>query len=236
MRNFKEIYRNNRNGIIFTLLFHIILFVTLILNTFHIKKEFVEPELIFDFTEEIIQPASEQQQESQQNNRLANAKTNVASNKSLKNNSAEEFFDQDFEDELRKAQDLVNDVRNQLSKEIPTINGLKMPVKTNENMDPDSILNKVFSGDSNVEYFLENRYHIFLPIPVYLSEESGTVKVEIKVNQRGKVTEAIPLNNGKTREILLSYAKTAALQTNFNASKEAPTSQSGIITYHFIAQ
>ena len=236
MRSFKELYQENRNGIIFTLLFHILIFTVLIVNTFRIKKEFVEPELIFDFTEEILQPEPEIQQKNKTEHQIADAKTNVASNRSLNNNSAEKFFDQEFENELRKAQELVNDVSNQLSKEIPTIDDLKMPVKTNENIDQDSILNKVFTGDSNVEYFLENRYHVSLPIPIYLSESAGVITVNIKVNRRGKVTEATPVNDGSTKEILLSYAKTAALRTQFNTSNEAPILQSGTITYHFIAQ
>ncbi len=236
MRSLKQIYKSNRNGVIFTLLFHILILIVLIINTFRIKKEFNEPEIVFDFSEEIVEQKVETKPQQDENTKASDQKTNVAANKAQTENSAEEFFDQEFEDALKQAQDLLNDVSNQLKKEIPTIEDLKMPVKTNPEQNPDSLQNKVFSGDSNVEYFLENRYHRSLPIPVYLSQNGGKVVVNITVNRRGRVTEATPIDNGNVDEILLSYAKTAAIKTIFNSSSEAPEFQSGTITYQFISQ
>lgn len=234
MRSIKEIYKSNRNGIIFTLLFHIIILIVLIINTFRIKKEFVEPEIIFDFTEEILEPKVETKPQTEDASKISDQKTNIASNKSQTENSSEKLFDQEFEDAIKQAQELVNDVSNQLKKEIPTIEDLRMPVKTNTKQD--SLINKAYSGDSNIEYYLENRYHISLPIPVYLSQYGGKVTVNIKVNRNGKVIEANPINNGNVDELLLSYAKTAAIRTIFNPSNEAPPLQTGTITYRFIAQ
>lgn len=236
MRSIKQFYKSNRNGVIFTLLFHIIILIVLIINTFRVKKEFIEPEILIDFTEEILESEVETEPQRDESSQIADQKTNIAANKAQTENSAEEFFDQEFDDALKQAQELLNDVSNQLNKEIPTIEDLKMPIKTNSDQNLDSTQNKAFSGDSNVEYYLENRYHLSLPIPVYLSQNGGKVTVNIKVDRRGRVTDATPIDDGSVDEILLSYAKTAAIRTIFNTSNEAPEIQSGTITYRFLSQ
>jgi hypothetical protein len=58
---------------------------------------------------------------------------------------------------------------------------------------PEDIKNNLYTGESNIEYFLENRHHVKLPIPVYLSEYGGKVKVDILVDRSGKVIKAEPV-------------------------------------------
>jgi hypothetical protein len=63
----------------------------------------------------------------------------------------------------------VSDVNNQLqSKEKVTKNNwedIKMPVQSTEGMNPDSISNTIYTGESNIVYYLENRYHRRLSHP-----------------------------------------------------------------------
>ena len=74
-----------------------------------------------------------------------------------------------------------------------------------------------------------------LPLPEYTVEQSGTVVVEITVDQYGKVLTAIPGVKGTTvqEKRMWEAAKEAALKARFNISSTAPTSQKGTITYIF---
>lgn len=236
MKWLKEKYRENINGIIVTLLFHIIVFSILNITQFNKKETHESSEIIFDFPEEIIQEEPQPPEQDNNSNVQAdnsNLKTNAASNKA--SSTINETFDEEYYKELEQAKDLVKDVSNQLSKDIPTIKDLKMPEETTEGLNPDSLMKKLYTGESNVEYFLENRYHTRLPIPVYLSQYGGKVRVNIVVNSLGRTISAEPVNTGNLPEQLLSYAKTAALRTRFNSDKTI-RNQKGYITYNFIAQ
>ena len=72
-------------------------------------------------------------------------------------------------------------MNKQLSKEVKDIEEFAMPEETTEGMHPDSIKNTIYSGESNIHYFLEDRYHRRLPIPVYLAQGGGLVVVDIVV-------------------------------------------------------
>ena len=74
-----------------------------------------------------------------------------------------------------------------------------------------------------------------LPIPDYGVEASGKVVVRIKVDQSGKVPDAIPGAQGTTVQdaTLWEAAKKAALEARFNISQSAPIIQEGTITYVF---
>lgn len=74
-----------------------------------------------------------------------------------------------------------------------------------------------------------------LPEPVYTVQAAGKVVVRIKVDQYGKVVDAIPGAKGSTitDQTLWEAAKKAALEARFNLSSEAPPMQEGTITYIF---
>lgn len=236
MSKLNEIYNESKNGIIITLVFHILVFIILNIGQFRIKKKFIEDELIIDLSYEYIETPSppKESYKTEQIIQKNNTFTNIASNKAVSNKQKE--FDQAIQDELERARELVQDVSRQLSKDIPTVDDLQMPEKTIEGLDRDSLLNNLYSGESNVEYSLENRYHVRLPIPVYLSQYGGLVKVNIVVDSNGNVISAEPIISNNLPEQLLSYAKTAAFRTKFNASNTTLARQTGYIQYRFIAQ
>ncbi len=74
-----------------------------------------------------------------------------------------------------------------------------------------------------------------LPKPSYSSKEEGIVVVQVKVDQYGTVTEAIPGAEGTstTDKTLWNAARSTALKTHFNHSANAPALQTGTITYVF---
>lgn len=71
--------------------------------------------------------------------------------------------------------------------------------------------------------------------PVYNVQESGTVVVDIEVDQYGKVVSAKPGADGTTVTDmrLWNAARVAALETVFNQDGNAPVRQKGTITYYF---
>lgn len=226
-----------------TLLFHILLIAAFLLAEVDMKGSIKEEPLVIEFPD--ILPEEEKIREEQKPEDLTpetkvNNLTNVASNRlSAKNNtsSTDKFFDDDYLKEVNDAKNLVSNVNNQLAKEKVKIEDIKMPVETTEGMDPDSIKNIVYTGESNIVYYLENRYHVSLPIPVYLAKGGGKVIIEIIVDRKGKVIQANPAPGNQSRdEQIVMYARTAALRTLFNADPKAPATQKGTIHYNFIAQ
>ncbi len=229
-----------------TLLFHIFLVLAFLLADVDMKGNPKEDELLIEFPDILPEEkvVEEKQEEAPEKNSVDNSDmaniTNAASNKMATKNttkSAKEFFDDDYLKEVEAARRLSADVNKQLSKKIVGINDIKMPVETTEGMNPDSIKNVIYSGESNIVYYLENRYHRSLPIPIYLSQGGGTVIVDISVNQQGKVVRAVPRKNKNIAdEQVFLYAKAAALRTVFNTDYKAPSLQKGSIHYSFVAQ
>lgn len=211
------------------------------------KGNVKEEVLLIEFPDILPKPEEELMQEDNlldDNNLMDNGRnkiqTNAASNQMATTNttnSVDDFFDDEYLKEIEAAKELANDVNNQLSKEIVNINDIKMPVETTEGINPDSIKNIIYTGESNIVYYLENRYHLSLPIPVYLSQGGGKVIVDIEVDRNGRVISAIVQKNRNiTDDQIFLYAKAAALRTIFNTDNSAPSPQKGTIHYNFIAQ
>lgn len=230
-----------------TLIFHILIFSAFVLADIDRKGVVKEEAILIEFPDiisepEIIKPEEAEQEQNEQSSteREINNRTNVASNRTATENTTEstdDFFDDDYLKELEAAQKLVSDVNNQLSKEVVDLGDIEMPVENTEGMDPDSIKNVIYAGESNIVYYLDNRHHVELPVPVYLAQGGGTVIVDIKVNRSGKVIEAIARKNNQIRDKqVLLYAQEAAKRTIFNSDNSAPIAQKGTIHYTFVAQ
>jgi len=230
-----------------TLIFHILLFSAFLLAEVEMKGTVQEEELLIEFPEELIsEPEVLEEEElpdqgepmpndpSSQLSQNQSNRTNIASKQIME---SEDFFDEDYTREVEAARQLSQNVRNQLSKETVKLEDIEMPVETTEGMERDSIKNVIYTGESNITYYLENRYHLSLPIPVYLAQGGGKVVVDIAVDRQGRVVEAEPQNNPAIRdEQIFLYAKAAASRTVFNADPQAPELQRGTIHYLFIAQ
>ncbi len=244
VNHFFKIYQRNIYGVIGTLVFHILLVASFLLAEVDMKGNIREEPLVIEFPEILPEeekaPDIQKTEETVARDNAANNLTNVASNRlSLQNNSKspDKFFDEEYQKEVNNAKQLVSNVNNQLSKEKLNINDIKMPVETTEGMNPDSIKNTIYTGESNIVYYLENRYHVSLPIPVYLAKGGGKIIVDIVVDRSGRVTQATPRADRSIRdEQIIFYAQAAALRTLFNADPSAPPAQRGSIHYTFIAQ
>jgi TonB family protein len=241
-----KIYKRNIYGVMGTLIFHILLVSAFLLAELDRKGNPQEESFLIELPDLPIEPELHEEEQKQEEtepitseasaplNETRSNRTNIASNRLAQN---EKFFDEEYMRELQDAQKLVNDVNNQLGKEKVKWEDIKMPVQSTDGMNPDSIKNTVYTGESNIVYYLENRYHRQLPIPVYLAQRGGKVVVDITVNRQGTVTRAEPRKNSGIRdEQLYLYAKAAASRTIFNADPNAPEPQTGTIHYTFVAQ
>lgn len=242
MPKLKEIYRRNVYGVMLTLIFHILIVSGFLVAELHLQVEPQKEEaVLLDFTapeEKLLETEKPKPEgisgQSTQHNESSNRAVNDAPTTLKK---TDKFFDDSYRRDIAEAQKVVADVNKQLAKKIPSVEKFKMPEATTEGQNPDSIKNVIYSGKSNIHYFLQNRYHVRLPIPVYLAKGGGEIIVDIQVNREGKVVKAearAPVNLGDT--MLPVYATQAAEETVFNEDPKAPAIQRGTITYHFVAQ
>lgn len=250
MSSIKELYRKNIYGVMGTLIFHILLVSFFWLSELKLS---VEPEkeeaILLDFTlpenmEELPESEKEKQPDKNEASSESMDQQQSASNRGVndaptttKATRQDKFFDAEYKRDIEDAKRMVADVNKQLSKKIPTVKKFEMPEATTEGQDPDSIKNVIYSGKSNIHYFLENRFHVRLPIPVYLAKSGGEVKVDIQVDRWGKVIKAeIRSSRATSDPMLTEYAIQAAERTVFNQDSKAPAVQKGSITYKFVAQ
>lgn len=92
-------------------------------------------------------------------------------------------------------------------------------------------------GDEGISYALTGRGKVALPKPVLQKDEYGTVVVEIRVNAKGDVVAATPINKGSNTSsvYLRNLAKEAALKARFTDKPNSPD-QIGTITYRFVLE
>lgn len=95
-----------------------------------------------------------------------------------------------------------------------------------------------YSGPTRIYYSLEGRTHTYLPLPIYKCEGAGKVVLSIEVNPKGIVTGATVIISESTTgdPCLLDTAVKTALISLFNADIKSQKSQSGTLTYLFVAQ
>lgn len=247
MSRIKQLYYKNIYGVMGTLIFHILVIAIFWLAELNMNVKIEKEEaILIDFPvseelkmEETPKPETEKEQEKniasdQATKNIKQSGSNRAVNDALKN---DKFFDDSYKRDIEDAKKMVADVNKQLSKKIPAIKKYEMPEATTEGQDPDSIKNVIYSGKSNIHYFLENRFHVRLPIPVYLAKSGGEIKVDIQVDRSGNVIKAVARSTKATDDpMLIEYAIQAAERTVFNTDQKAPSIQKGSITYKFVAQ
>lgn len=242
-----RLYRDNINGIIATLAIHLVVLVILLFSELRNNIILPEDSLFVDLIpEEVKSPDNEKERMelgaqsmamngSQSGERRSNRALNLGDQTGR--TSGDPFFDREYAKEVAEAKQLASDVNKNLARKIPEIGDIPMPVARTEGMTREEVKRSSFKGKSNIRYLLGNRYHLELPIPVYLAQGGGEAVVDILVNRNGEVLTAIPRQgNNLSDPTILSYAKQAAENTLFNADNSAPERERGTITYIFIAQ
>jgi hypothetical protein len=95
-----------------------------------------------------------------------------------------------------------------------------------------------YSGPTRIYYNLPGRTHTYLPIPIYKCEGSGKAVLAIEVNPKGIVISAtiVESESTTTDPCLIETAVNSALVSRFNPDINAQKTQTGTLTYHFVAQ
>ncbi len=242
-----RLYRDNINGIIATLAIHLVVLVILLFSELNNNIILPEDSLFVDLIqEELVSPDKEKERMdlgsqslalngSQSGERNSNRALNLGDQTGR--TSGDPFFDREYAKEVAEAKQLASEVNKNLARKIPQIGDIPMPVDRTEGMTREEVKRSSFKGKSNIRYLLGNRYHLQLPIPVYLAQGGGEVVVDILVNKNGEVITAIPRERVNISDpTILAYAKQAAEKTLFNADNSAPERERGTITYLFVAQ
>jgi hypothetical protein len=241
------LYRDHINGIIATLAIHLVVLVTLLFSELNNSIGLPDESLFVDLiTEEVKSPEEEKESQdpgsqsltmngSQSGTQGSNRAVNLGDQTG--HTSGDPFFDREYAKEVAEAKQLASEVNKNLAKKIPEIGDIPMPVSSTEGMTREEVKRSSFKGKSNIRYLLGNRYHVQLPIPVYLAQGGGEVVVDIIVNRNGEVLTAVPRDGSRISDpTILAYAKQAAEKTLFNADNSAPDKERGTITYIFVAQ
>ena len=246
MEKLYRLYRDNINGVIATLAIHLIVCVSLLFAQLRITYLIPEQALFLDLSSDIAKAPSPEEDKSnlgdQSLTRNSPQSGGPASNRAVNLNysgktSGDPFFDKEYAREVAEAKKLESEVNKNLAKKIPVIGDIPMPVAGNEGLTREEAKRSTFKGKSNIKYQLGNRYHLLLPIPVYLAQGGGEVVVDIVVDRKGEVLSAMPRDGENLSDpTILAYAKQAAEKTVFNPEPAAPEKQKGIITYIFVAQ
>ncbi|MCB0762791.1 MAG: energy transducer TonB [Flavobacteriales bacterium] len=158
----------------------------------------------------------------------------------------------DFSSRSKKqaAEDIYNDLKSleqqvldQLAQERAAKGNPESNVELPEQSDEDRedyewYDQKSYDGKVTASYNLEGRDDLEIRKPTYRCRNSGTVVVEIEVNQNGLVTDARVSEAGTTtnNECLLDESVKYALMCRFNSSLSAPRKQKGTISYTFVPQ
>lgn len=246
MEKLQRLYRDHLNAIIVTLAIHLVVMGTLLFAELKNSMEIPEEALFLDMVaEEVKAPDPEKELADKGDQAILSGSSKGSSNSNRAVNlgdqtgktSGDPFFDREYAKEVADAKKLASDVNKNLAREIPKIGDIPMPVASTEGMTREEANRSSFKGKSNIHYKLGSRYHLQLPIPVYLAQGGGEVVVDITVDRNGEVLNAIPRVNASISDpMILAYARQAAEKTLFNADNNAPERERGTITYLFVAQ
>ena len=247
MEKLQRLYRDNLNGIIATLAIHLVVMGSLLFAELRNNHDLPDQTLFVDLTtQEFKVPESEKERLDLGSQSLAmngaqsggpNSNRAVNLGDQSGRTSGDPFFDKEYAKEVAAAKQLENEVNKNLAKKIPVIGDIPMPVASTEGMTREEAKRSTFKGKSNIKYLLGNRYHLQLPIPVYLAQGGGEVVVDIVVDRNGEVLSAMPRSGTNLSDpTILAYAKQAAEKTIFNTDNTAPEKERGTITYLFVAQ
>lgn len=226
-----------QNAIIGTLIVHVLIFVWL--NVQNVSFYVIQPKekivATLDFTEKLIEPIAD----SKINNSLIKdvELTNSASNYDQKKEisaSQKKYLSQEVIDEVKNYEKKQFD---DFGKDNPTI---KEKVKVQKIIPENEIVNKSLGKTSNAtaKYFCKDRNMRVQQIPSYMCNETGTVRLNIKVSPKGEVTDCkiddalTNTSNSCLIKNALNYAKNWKFNQDFSKTQR----QIGWIEFIYISQ
>lgn len=238
--NFLVLLEKHQNAILGTLIVHILIFVWL--NIQNVSFYIIQPKEKVLATLDFTNP---------ENNLIPKkSKENFTDNEIVVTNAASNYDqEKDMSASQRKAlaEEVIEDVKefekkqfNDFGKDNPVIDNSP---HENEKIKDNSIsktVNKSIKKTSNAtaKYFCENRNMILQKIPSYLCNQTGTVRLTIKVNPKGEVTDC-KVDNSETNtsnQCLIENAINYAKNWKFNQDFSSTQRQEGWIEFIYLSQ
>jgi hypothetical protein len=238
-----NLIRENINGILGTLIFHLLVIVVIMVTRLSSETGYPEHAILVEFETDIsedefrefIESLMSQSQEFENQQFARNIAVNIAQERPV----ADEFrqMSQEQLNELDRRMDEI--LRNAAEGIMPELDQPEMEFElpsdlvrqTEEEPEP-------YQGPTTIKYDLPGRTHLRMPVPVYKCPDGGIVEVSIAVNQQGRVIRAdINQNPGNFNErCIFEMAMEAATGSIFDENRDAPPVQSGTITFYFQKQ
>ena len=238
--NFLVLLEKHQNAILGTLIVHILIFVWL--NIQNVSFYIIQPKekvlATLDFT-------------SNENNLIPKkSKENFTENEIVVTNAASNYDQEKDMSAFQKkalAEKVIEDVKEFEKKQFNDF-GKDNPIIDNSHQENDQIKdnsgskteNKSLKKTSNAtaKYFCENRNMILQKIPSYLCNQTGTVRLTIKVNPKGEVTDC-KVDNSETNtsnQCLIENAINYAKNWKFNQDFSSTQRQEGWIEFIYLSQ
>ena len=238
--NFLVLLEKHQNAILGTLIVHILIFVWLNIQnvSFYIiqPKEKVLATLDFTTPKNNLIPKKSKENFTDNEIVVTNAASNYDQEKDMSASQKKALAEKVIEDvkEFEKKQ------FNDFGKDNPVIDNSP---HENEKIKDNSIsktVNKSLKKTSNAtaKYFCENRNMILQKIPSYLCNQTGTVRLTIKVNPKGEVTDC-KVDNSETNtsnQCLIENAINYAKNWKFNQDFSSTQRQEGWIEFIYLSQ
>jgi hypothetical protein len=228
----RSFIQNNKNGILTTAIFHLVLLIVFLLSKIATLHDGYEEFVMIEFPEPVTREEkvkkvdlSEIIPELRQNRRNVAVNTAEEFQKEI---STEEYIKQ-LKEELS-----INDPEEGWQAKLEE----KYKVKNEDQGQQEMANPDIDPNETNVSYHLENRFARYVHIPVYKCLGNATIVLSITVDEKGGVVNsALDASLSKNiNECFVNEAMDAARRSRFNADFSAPARQKGTITYKFVAQ
>jgi TonB family protein len=238
--NFLVLLEKHQNAILGTLIVHILIFVWLNIQnvSFYIiqPKEKVLATLDFTTPENNLIPKESKEVFSNNEVVVTNAASNYNQEKDMSASQKKALAEKVIQDVKKFEKKQFND----FGKDNPVIDNSRLE---NEKIKENSIsktVNKSLKKTSNAtaKYFCENRNMILQKIPSYLCNQTGKVRLTIKVNPKGEVTDC-KVDNSETNtsnQCLIENAINYAKNWKFNQDFSSTQRQEGWIEFIYLSQ
>ncbi len=224
--------KENINGLIGTLIFHLVILILFLSFKLDKVKNKHEDQIVLEFSEEEYKTIEQIIEE----NKLKELEINPLPNQTLKNivvNTANEMRQNIDAHEIEK-QIMQDEGIKSLQPE--DIDVGEPVVATEEDLNKKPKEKKEYKGSTITEFYLKNRSSRYIHKPNYLCQYGGTVKMKIVVNQEGEVLNASIIQKNTSDNCVLETALQAARRCRFNRDYNASPRQEGTLTYIFISQ
>ena len=234
---FLVLIEKHQNAIIGALIIHVLIFVWL--NIQNISFYVIQPKekilATLDFTEpkNALEKPKQEKKKYFEKAKETNAASNYEQNKEISASQEKDL-----------AEKIMNDVKNyeqsqfkDLSSDNPILKKRQVERSKNTIEKPKEFKSLAKTSNATAKYFCKGRNMISQKIPSYLCDATGLVRLNIKVNSKGLVTDCKVDNSLTTtqNECLIENALIYANRWRFNQDFSKTQKQSGWIEFIYIS-